>query len=325
MQSFHDDRVKFGEVLPDTSSDKIPLPKFNSVNDLPEPLNPDDKQIFRTPPKIFDQVRGIHDEVDNLGKGTPVPKSYQNMDLPPEEGSGAYSPSKNFNSAETQQAYDSVQAFNEDRVKFGEVLPERSSDKIPLPKFDSVDDLPDSLGTKDAVETAKQSVLDKYGTAATDTPADSFKVVSTGYNTYIPLNVSESAILRDNPEFAENYFNLTPKELVEVYNVQDYNLNKIFQIHEDQSAWQVLKGAGASSALKEAIANNPENTVATPGENLKYHLFDSYLVKLARVSGLTPNKGGWFSFQKTETIEEFAIRALQKAEQMGRLDEVTLK
>ena len=73
--------------------------------------------------------------------------------------------------------------------------------------------------------------------------------------------------------------------------------------------WENTKNLRASKLLKTKEYDSDDHL--TP-----------YLQKLQNITKLKP-RGGFF--REDETVKEYMARALQKATQMGKLDQVTLK
>jgi hypothetical protein len=115
-------------------------------------------------------------------------------------------------------------------------------------------------------------------------------------------------------EFVQNNpFHLSAGKLAEAHKAFEYN--KVHMFLSDQGEpmekWNDWKDLGASKLLdNQKFATNP-----------KYELILNYLRKLSVASGLKP-KGASIFHWRGESNEHFVTRALQRAAQLGTLDQI---
>jgi len=128
---------------------------------------------------------------------------------------------------------------------------------------------------------------------------------------YPELSSSERLIIQTHSELAENPFDLTGKQLIEVYNVSERNLDTVMP-GELMKEWNVVKYLDAKSIYNDETLEKDE----------KMGRLFSYLHKLKEETGLSPRGRGLF--HRAEDTQEYIMRALQKAAEEGVLDKVKL-
>ncbi len=126
------------------------------------------------------------------------------------------------------------------------------------------------------------------------------------------MNMEAIRALHLPPEFEQNYFELTPEEMGQVYEVHGANIAHL--IPEDKSiGWLDMRNLSAREILKEGGEYNT---------NPKYAHLRDYLETLRKATKLKPIGG---LFRGEESVGKFIARALQKAEDDGVLNLVKLK
>ena len=126
------------------------------------------------------------------------------------------------------------------------------------------------------------------------------------------MNMEAIRALHLPAEFEQNYFELTPEEMGQVYEVHGANIAHL--IPEDKSiGWLDMRNLSAREILKEGGEYNT---------NPKYAHLRDYLETLRKATKLKPIGG---LFRGEESVGKFIARALQKAEDDGVLNLVKLK
>lgn len=111
----------------------------------------------------------------------------------------------------------------------------------------------------------------------------------------------------------ENPFGLPTEKLAEVDTVYGENIKQIFPTKNAYNAWLMIENSDNTTA--DHVIKMTEETVKP-----EYKPLVSYIQKLHNATGLDPREGNWI--QAAETNKEFITRALQKAAELGKLDEV---
>lgn len=111
--------------------------------------------------------------------------------------------------------------------------------------------------------------------------------------------------------FTSNPFHLLPDTLHHVYEVYERNIIKLFPEHTTE-IWTKIKAENADKFIKSEADDLNE----------PYRPLLSYLQELKEKTGLKPEK---HIFRHDETIEEYMIRATQKAAKDGTLDKIEIK
>src|SRR3989344_1231336 len=118
------------------------------------------------------------------------------------------------------------------------------------------------------------------------------------------ISMEQSRLLEEHPEFIiGNPFHLSGEGLIGVYQTHQEILKGIFS-GEKINEWQKIRYSNVGNLLKQ---EDPENH------------FLVYIHKLQEYTGLRPTDS---FFWKKENTEHYIARALQKAAEMGKLDEV---
>lgn len=161
-------------------------------------------------------------------------------------------------------------------------------------------------------EEARQAVLEKMNAPRTKIPAPpAIPIEDLSQNNNAPAFFETNRYLNEYGQstFSKNPFHLTGEKLTQTYKVYQQNLSEVFRHTEDKvGTWKEWRGIKASTSLKKE--NFDENNPLIV-----------YLHKLQNVTKLKP-QGGFI--RRAETIDEYIGRALQKATQLERLDELRL-
>ena len=133
------------------------------------------------------------------------------------------------------------------------------------------------------------------------------------------LNEMENRIIQSHEEFADNPYDLSGRELIESYRVQQNNLSQIFPGQEDMHVWETrYSEMKAGDVLKNEKVGMGEIQGRTP-----YGRLFNHMKYLEQVTGLKP-KRGLFGLNP-ETVEEYMARAVQKAARIrGGLEMITI-
>ena len=132
------------------------------------------------------------------------------------------------------------------------------------------------------------------------------------------LSPNENLILQTHPELSNNPFHLPGRALIEVYNIHRNNLDHLLP-GNTMEAWGTMSHLKASNILERTAIGNTELQNDSPYG----HIF-AYLHRLNEVTGLKPRGANIFHW-KAETTEQYIARALQKAAQIGILDNTILR
>ena len=150
----------------------------------------------------------------------------------------------------------------------------------------------------------------KVGYNMTWGPRNIYEMGGNHAQNFPDLSPRDIDLLQHHPEIVgNNSFHLSGQELMKVYEVHRDNLAHVFP-GEEIKDWQHIKGLKIKEMLDhKEFENNPE-----------HHSAMIYIHKLIDTTGLKP-KVGWF---KPETAEQYVARALQKAAQEGKLEQVEM-
>ncbi|MFZ3011608.1 MAG: hypothetical protein WA060_01240 [Minisyncoccia bacterium] len=127
---------------------------------------------------------------------------------------------------------------------------------------------------------------------------------------YFPgLSPDENDFLNHHPEFANNPFHLDGETLVRALKVHGHNVEHIFK---DRDEWESFSNLKAKNWVH----------FGKIGEDSDPKLI--YLNKLATITGIKP-RGLASLHLRAETNGEYMARALQKAAEIGKLDQLKIK
>ena len=124
------------------------------------------------------------------------------------------------------------------------------------------------------------------------------------------ISTAQSDYLNNHPEVVfGNHFHLTGAQLIQANETYQHNLDHLFP-GEQVNNWQNVRDLKLRDILNSTkFENDPEN-----------HPTMVYIHKLIDTTGLKP-KTGWY---KPESVESYVRRALQKATEEGRLEQVKM-
>lgn len=135
----------------------------------------------------------------------------------------------------------------------------------------------------------------------------------SGYNGpqyYFPgLSPGENDFLNHHPEFANNPFHLDAETLVRALKVHGHNVEHIFKDRDEWESFSNLKAKNWVHFGKISEDSDPKLI---------------YLNKLATITGIKP-RGLASLHLRAETNGEYIARALQKAAEIGKLDQLKIK
>ncbi len=134
-----------------------------------------------------------------------------------------------------------------------------------------------------------------------------------GRNGYSALNRNLESANQSllSPEFAKNPFHLSGEKILEVFQVHKANIDIIFPGDHIED-WEDVKYLSPSRMLgNPEYENGPE-----------YRPIMDYLHKLVEVTKLKPKGTGLIGLGRPETTNEYIARALQKASELGKLEEL---
>ncbi|MFA5840914.1 MAG: hypothetical protein WC847_01415 [Candidatus Paceibacterota bacterium] len=204
--------------------------------------------------------------------------------------------------------------------------PSAASEHLPAHK-QTAEELSSTIKEQMKLKPGEHSVGTRVETGTTTARVDAFartgRLAFTGgvenepviynygnHNQEFPgLSMRENQILQAHPEFGDNHFHLTDEKLIETYEVGENNKYYIFK-KDPSHLWDKFKNMRVGTFLKDTSKEN-ENAASI---NLK-----NYLNTLQKTTNLEPK--GFFG-RRTEKIEHYIARALQKAASIGKLKEI---
>jgi hypothetical protein len=127
---------------------------------------------------------------------------------------------------------------------------------------------------------------------------------------YFPgLSPDENDFLNNHPEFANNPFHLDDETLVRALKVHGHNVEHIFK---DRDEWENFSNLKAKNWVHFGKIDEDSDPKLI------------YLNKLATITGIKP-RGLASLHLRAETNGEYIARALQKAAEIGKLDQLKIK
>jgi hypothetical protein len=159
-------------------------------------------------------------------------------------------------------------------------------------------------------------VDDKYKLPPQVNPVTGQPIVQEGTGLNNSNLNTEQEGTTDNNEVVntQHHIDLSTEELQQIHITFKENINHIFPENENNHAWDNVKDKIPDDLFKQEKVD---------GLNEIYKPLTSYLHKLEETTGLKPHTSSIFN-PVNETNREFIERALQKAQEMGQLDEVKL-
>ena len=186
--------------------------------------------------------------------------------------------------------------------------PNLTSNEATMWNMHSMNERPTSM-TGGAIQTGQKEQVPPQLSITPEQPAmGGFIISRSGPG----VNFDTPAKIHTNENVEKNPFHLTPKMLEKVEEVYGENIDKIFP-NDTLQNWRSIKDKSASEFM-----GRPEGKI----KKIQKPLYD-YLKQLEEKTKLKPKSG--ILRDQPESIEKYIERALQKAAQEEKLDEVELQ